>query len=99
MTGLLPYLKSIYGDTVESYFSQGAVSMQSNQRWDKDKGGVIGKDDEFIARASTSDSWWDDDDIINTGGKHIKVVFDAKNVVSRNVPNEEDNRSLPILNT
>ena len=40
MTGL--YLKSLYGNTVKSYFSQGTVSMQSNQRWDKDKGGVIG---------------------------------------------------------
>ena len=99
MTGLLPYLKSLYGDTVESYFSQGAASMQSNQRWDKDKGEVIGEDNEFIAGASTLDSWWDDDNIVNTEGKHTKVVIDAKNVVSRDVPNEEDNRSLPTLNT
>ena len=27
MTGLLPYLKSMYGDSVESYFSQGTVTM------------------------------------------------------------------------
>ena len=40
--------------------------MQSKQRWDKDKGGVIGEDDEFIATASKSDSWWDDDDIDGT---------------------------------
>ena len=32
MTGLLPYLKSLYGDSVESYFSPGAVGMQSKQR-------------------------------------------------------------------
>ena len=52
MTGLLPYLKGEYGDSVETYFSQGAVTMQSKQRWDSEKGGVIGEDDEFITMAS-----------------------------------------------
>ena len=46
----------------------------------------------------TSDSWWDDD-IVNTGGKHTKVVVDAKNVVFRVVPDKEDNQSLLTLNT
>jgi len=37
MTGLLPYLRSLYGATIESYFLQGAVSMQSRQHWGKEK--------------------------------------------------------------
>ena len=32
MTRLLPYLKGEYSDSVESYFSQGAVTIQSKQR-------------------------------------------------------------------
>ena len=100
MTGLLPYLKGEYGDSVESYFSQGAVAMQSKQRWDNDKGGVIGEDDEFIATASKSESWWDDEDSddANTNDKP-KVVIDAKNIITRDVPDEEDNASIPTLNT
>ena len=100
MTGLLPYLKGEYGDSVESYFSQGAVDMQSKQRWDSEKGGVIGEDDEFIATVSKSESWWDDEDIddANTSDKP-KVVIDAKNIITRDVPDEEDNASIPTLNT
>ena len=49
MTGLLPYLRSIHGHTVESYFSAGAVSMQSKQRLNKEKDGVIREDDKLIS--------------------------------------------------
>ena len=70
MTGLLPYLKSLYSDTVESYFSQGAVSIQSKQLWDKGKGGVIGDDDEFVSSTSAEDSWRDDD--LDTDGSADK---------------------------
>ena len=37
ITDLLPYLKSLYGDLVESYLSPGAISIQSKQRWNKEK--------------------------------------------------------------
>ena len=61
MTVLLPYLKSQYGDTVESYFSPGAVTMKSKQRWDEDKVVVIGVDDTFITSTSAEDSWGDEE--------------------------------------
>ena len=100
MTGLLPYLKSLYGDSVESYFSPGAVGMQSKQRWDHEKGGVIGEDDEFITSASAEDSWWDEDDVPKDGKQATqRITIDAKNVVSREVPDAEDNNSLPSLHT
>ena len=56
MTGLLLYLKSLYGASVESYFSPDAFSIQSKQRRDKNKDRIIGEDDEFIANVSKSDS-------------------------------------------
>ena len=69
MTGLLPYLKSLYSDTVESYFSPGTVGMQSKQRWYKEKGGAIGEDDDFISSTSAEYSWWDDEEVKNETGK------------------------------
>ena len=57
MTGLIQYLKLFYSNTVESYFSPGAASTQSNQQWDKTKGGVIGEDDEFVASIFTIYLW------------------------------------------
>ena len=100
MAGLLPYLKSKYGDSVESYFSQGAVAMQSRQRWDKDKGGLVGEDEVCITNESKSDSWWDDEDVDETTATgEPKVVIDATKVITRDVPDEEDNASLPSLNT
>ena len=98
MAGLLPYLKSKYGDSVESYFSQGAVAMQSRQRWDKDKGGLVGEDEIGITNESKSDSWWDDEEIADITGEP-KVVIDATKVTTRDIPDEEDNASLPSLNT
>ena len=56
MIGMLPYLRSQYGDTVKSYLSQQAVQMQARQRWDKNKGGLVGKDDKFIADTPKADS-------------------------------------------
>ena len=56
MTGLLPHLKYQYGDTVESYLSPGAVTMQSKQRWNEDTEGIIGEDDTFITSTSVEDS-------------------------------------------
>ena len=81
MTGLLPYLKSQYGDTVESYFSPGAVTMQSKQRWDEDKGGVIGEDDTFITSTSAEDSRWDEenDDAEEDDSKRKIAVGTSKN--------------------
>ena len=99
MTGLLPYLKSLYGDSDESDFSPGTVSMQSKQRWDKEKGGVIGEDDEFISSTSAEDSWWDEDITPTDGGATKRVTIDAKNVVSRDVLDEDDNNTLPSLHT
>ena len=63
---LLPHLKSKYRDTVESYFSPGAVAVQLRQRWDKDKGGLVGEDNACITDESTSDSWWDGEDVVET---------------------------------
>ena len=37
MTRLLPYLRSLYGATIEPQFLQGAVSMQSRKYLDKEK--------------------------------------------------------------
>ena len=105
MTGLLPYLKYIYGDTVESYFSAGEVSMQSKQIWDKEKGGVIGEDDEFISSMTAEESWlYDDIEVIgNTNRKTGNaasepiIKIDAKNMVSRDIPDVDDNATLPSL--
>ena len=108
MTGLLPYLKSQYGDTVESYFSPGAVTMQSKQRWDEDKGGVIGEDDTFITSTSAEDSWWDEenDDAEEDNSKRKIAVdtskkpkIDAKRVVNAEEPDVEDDNTLPSLHT
>ena len=63
MAGLLPYLKSKYGDTVESYYLPDAVSMQSRERWGKGKGVLVGEDEVCVTNESKSDSWWDDEDI------------------------------------
>ena len=61
---------------------------------------MIGEDNEFVATASKLDSWWDDDEAEDTTTKDKpKVVIDATNVVTREVPDEEDNDLLPTLNT
>ena len=99
MTGLLPYLKSMYGDSVESYFSPGAVGMQSKQRWDQEKGGVIGEDDEFISSTSGETSWWDEDLETDGNQRTQRITIDAKNVVTRDVPDAVDSNSLPSLHT
>ena len=74
-------------------------SYSQKQIRDSEKGGVIGEDDEFIATVSKSDSWWDDDEAEDKNAKYNKVVIDAKTIVTREVPDEEDNASLPTLNT
>ena len=85
---------------VPSAVHAGAVAMQSKQRWYSDKGGVIGEDDKFIATASKSESWWDDEDSDDANSTDKpKVVIDAKNSITRDVPDEEDNASIPTLNT
>ena len=99
-TGLLPYLKSLYGDSVEYYFSPGAVDMQSKKRWDKEKGGVIGEDDEFISSISVEDSWWDDDFGMTKGAQGTKhITIDTKNMVSWDVPGDNGDNTLPSLQT
>lgn len=103
MTGLLPYLKLLYGSTVESYFPPGAVTIQSTQRWDKNKGGVIGEDDEFMTSSSAEDSWWGDatEEEKEQSDRKVAIdaVIDAKNVVTMDVPDVEDNQTLPSLRT
>lgn len=109
MTGMLPYLKSLYGDTVDSYSLLDAVFMQSNQwLWDKDRGGVIGEDDEFISSMSTRDSWEH-----NTLDKpqgiscrctiHVDpaptIKVNKRNVVSREMLDTGNNTKLPSLYT
>ena len=79
--------------------------MKSKQRWDKDKGGFIGEDDEFITSTSAEDSWWDDateEEEDQSGRKGAidtskKAEIVAKNIISRDVPNIEDNKTLPSL--
>ena len=81
--------------------------MKSKQRWDKYKVDVIDKDDEFITFISTEESWWDDaiEDDKRQSGRNMaidtskKKTIDAKNVVSRNVPDVEDDQTLPSLHT
>lgn len=81
--------------------------MQSKQRWNKDKGGVIGEDNVFIISMSTEDSWWDDADEDDEEQIDRKVAVDTskkkkndtKNVVTREVPDVEDNETLPSLHT
>ena len=107
MIGLLLYLKLLYGNTIESYFSPGTVGIQSKQRWDKCKGGSIGEDDDFISSISAEDSWWDDKEVKNeTGSKRMvaidgtqQVAINAKNVVSRDVLDADNDDSQPSLNT
>ena len=105
MTGSLPYLKSFYGNTVKLYFSPGAVSMQSKQRWDKEKGGVIGEDEKSISSMTGVDSWWDKTEGNAVGtpsqrnvaiGATKKTSIDAKNVVTIDIPDVNDNETLPL---
>lgn len=101
-------MKLLYDDTVESYFSTGAIAMQSKQMWDKDKGVVIGEDDEFISFMTVEESWWDDNvnktnetinrTVGNTDSTHTMKV-DAKYVLSRDIHNVDDNATLPSLKT
>ena len=74
--------------------------MQSNQRWDKENGGVIGEDDELISFTSAEDSWWDEDVEITGVHKVTKrVTINTRSVVSRDAPDNCDNNTLPSLNT
>ena len=74
--------------------------MQSKQRWDQEKGGVIGEDDEFISSTSGEASWWDEDlDVTDGKQRTQRITIDAKNVVSRDVPDADDTNSLPSLHT
>ena len=74
--------------------------MQSKQRWDKKRGGFIGEDNEFVSSTSAEDSWWVNN-ITTTGGEQGTklITIDAKNVVSREVPDEDDNNTLSSLHT
>ena len=99
-------MKSLYGDAVDSYFSQGAVFIQLKQRWDKEKCGVIGDDYEVISLMIANVSWWDDS-VGNSVGAPIqyKVAtdttkrksIDAKKLVTRDIYDNEDNLTFPSL--
>ena len=39
MTGLYPYLRTYYGDTVDQYFTPELTTLQANQTWDSEKRG------------------------------------------------------------
>ena len=58
------------------------------------------RNDEFISSTSAEDSWWDNG--ISTTGEEQgtnRITIDARNVVSREVPDEDDNNILPSLHT
>ena len=95
MTGLLAYLKSIYGTVVEEYFTEDCIAMQAHQKWDMAKGGIINDDDDMLALAQETPSWWDEATI----NADQKVVDEVPNIVTSKVPTETDNDSLPTCNT
>ena len=108
MTESLPYLKLIYGNTVESYFLAGVVTMKSRQRWDKNKGGVIGEDDDFIFSMTAEESWWDDDGeeengatnrLFGNAGTTSNIKVDAKNMISKDIPDVDNIATLSSLQT
>lgn len=79
---------------------EGTVSMQSKQRWDKYKLGVISEDHECITNVSTLDSQWDHNKAETTDAtRRSKVVVDANNFLSRNVSDGNNNLTLSSLNT
>jgi len=95
MTGLLAYLRAEYGDSVEQYFTSDCIDMQSGQKWDASKGGIVNEDDDHIIDVQNNTTWWDIDD--KTGGN--KIVMDVTNVVTTTKPVEGDDSSLPTVNT
>ena len=73
--------------------------MGSNKKkWKKDKGKVIGEDDEFISSILVKNSWWDDDIGMTEGAQGTKrITIDAKNMVFPDVPDNNDNNTLPSI--
>ena len=94
MTGLLAYLKTEYGSSVEKYFTPDCREMQSAQVWDKEKGGIVNEDDELLAEVTKGSLWWDIDPTNAT-----KVIVDVSKVESNTAIVNQDDNSLPTVNT
>lgn len=58
VSALYPYLRHVYGDKVNSLFTEDTVTSQSNYRWDPNIGGVVTEYDELI-KAAAGDDWMD----------------------------------------
>ena len=95
MTGLLAYLKAEYGTSVEKYFTPDCRELQGGQTWDKEKGGIINEDDEMLANVSKDKSWWD----IEDSPTDNKVIVDVSKVVTESKITNQDDHSLPTVNT
>ena len=96
MSGLLPYLKNEYGESVKQYFNEDCITMQDLQKWDKDKGGIVNEDDAMMSEFANSSSWWDVDQAEKT---EKTIVVDVSKVVTTETITKNDDASLPTVNT
>ena len=67
MSGLLPYLKTEYGDSVIQYFNEDCITMIDLQKWDKDKGGIINEDDAMLSKFAQLSLWWEAKETVCAG--------------------------------
>ena len=98
MAGLYPYLRSIYGDTVEQYFSPETTSLQGKQTWDPAQGGVVGEDDMAMSGICGDEPWWEIGVETDTVPQH-NVLVDVSNITSGKVVPVPDDGSIPSINT
>ena len=96
MSGLLAYLRTEYGDSVEKYFNEDCLMMQGSQKWDKDKGGILNEDDTLLTESAQTSSWWDNN---QPEKKQNRVVVDVSKINTSEVNEKIDNVSLPTVNT
>ena len=94
MMGLLPYLKDKYGATVEQYFSEGTLGMQSHQVWDSAAGGIVGEDDTAMAGIIEDVPWWE---VIENETK--VVVVDVSKISTSDTSPISDDISVPTIAT
>lgn len=98
MAGLYPYLRSIYGDTVEQYFSIETTSLQGKQTWDPAQGGVVGEDDMAMSGICGDEPWWEIGVETDTVPKY-NISVDVSNITSGKVVPVPDDGSIPSINT